>query len=63
MQTTQHPARGARVIVLNKTHRMADGILETLLIEAFIEEPAVITKHLGFEQHEPGNIKASRFHQ
>jgi len=62
MQPAQHAFLRARMVVLDKLRVEAGGVLKGLGIETFVKEPALITKHLGFDDQDTRQVSGDYIH-
>ncbi len=62
MQPPQYALAGFGVIVLHECHAAANGRFKLLLIKAFKEEAAFITKNVGLDDFYVGNVGVDDVH-
>src|SRR5262245_46828932 len=55
VQAPQHPAPGARVIVLHEGHVESDSIAKSSRVPALQQESPLVSEHLRLEDQDLGN--------
>ncbi len=63
MQATQYAFLRARVVVLDELGVQTGGVLERLGVETLVEETALVTEHLGFDDQNTGQIGGDDIHE
>lgn len=63
MQATQYAFLRARMVVLHELRIQAGRVLERLGIETLVEETALVTKNLGFNDQNTGQIGGDYIHE
>ncbi|MNS66451.1 hypothetical protein D3C72_996690 [compost metagenome] len=62
MQTAQHALLRTGVVVLNEFSVQSGGLFESPGVEALIEETTFVTKDLGFEDQNTGQVGGHYIH-
>jgi len=62
MQTAQYAFLRAGMVVLNEIRLQASRFFESPGIEAFIEETTLVTKYLGFDDQNTGQVGGDYIH-
>jgi hypothetical protein len=62
MQTAQYTFLRAGVVVLNELGVQTGCLFESLGVEALIEEAALVTKYLGFDDQNTGQVGGDYIH-
>jgi hypothetical protein len=62
MQAAQDAFLRAGMVVLNEFRLQASRFFESLGIEAFIEEATLVTKYLGFDDQNTGQVGGDYIH-
>jgi hypothetical protein len=63
VETAQHAARRARMVVLHELVAGAGELVEQLLVEALHEEAALVAEHARLEHHDVGDGGGHGLHQ